>query len=1189
MLGSTAIGAALLVNGIATEAGATAVKPQVQNPQGQNPQVRSPQVRSPQVQSARRGAQTPAKAAQAETPFTPPRLSLDVEQRLNLSIRDGKRGLLAGVFDAVHAEPSRRDAVLGHAATLAPSLLRDLTTAADLGRLLHGQPLVLGPQSAAIIAAQTTRTAQAAPLGASAYASPRADNPSPNLPSPLPSLQAQTWNHDLIGSAVAHGRGYTGAGVAVMVGDTGFDLDNKALAGKFDVARGGNYIVNTPTTPEDPTFVGLQSDTDSHGTHVAGIIAAGKFDNVAMHGVAYDSTIIPMRLLLAGNQAPLAEYAENIPEPFEHVLTHFAETPGVMVFNASYGPSLPDGTPPQSVWNLPPGTGEYKGAMLALQAGKIIVAATGNERGDHPVAGLNPSGLALYPFINPAHANLGVYNDNGVGLNFSALQNQPGLIIGVMAVGAAKEAADYSNYCGVTAAWCVAAPGGNMPNDPGIYSTVPLDTYGFLQGTSMAAPTVSGAIAALIQAYPGYNAQDLAHVLFSTTEDLGLPGMDAVFGHGLIRLDRATDGPVTLAAGATATVAAGATTYWSQPLIASGAFSKDGDGVLTVAGRTSAPGNVNVLQGTLAVDGTLSVTGAGNALSVGQAGTLAGFGLVGGNTTIGGVLSPGKMANSEDLIANNVIAPGTVLNGNSAGVLTFAGNVTLLSTATTRIDIDGNLNTLGGPGTFDRIVVSGAGNTFTAGGALTPVLRDSVGTPSNYTPAIGNKFAIVQAVNGAATAGTFSSLVQPVAGLPANGRFDLIYQPTALTLAVTPNSFAAMNLGPQAQAVAGILDSRRVAPGTLPSASSKALYDALYNLDNPAAYDTALTQLSGPGQPAANAASMQAFQGFMGSVGDRQDALASGGSVAQSGTAQAIGFAFAGRDVSAVSSQAAQAFASVPAASPRVHDGWSVWGQGFGRWSTVGDSGTLAGSSSRSGGFSLGADRMLARDLIGGVAFGFARTSTSTAGASSTSDTYSGALYASWTPGPAVVDVRAVAGPSQMRSSRNIMLAPGPLQGNADGFGGGVALEAGYRIALAGVTLKPYAGIAWQGLRRDGYTESQQPFGLAYASQFYDKLTTTIGLAVSHRQTFANGVTLMPEFKAGWAHDLRDTTLTSEAALLDTLFTVNAAAPGRNAALVGFKMSGWADESFRLFAAYNGEFRSNASSHQVSGGARFAW
>jgi len=192
-------------------------------------------------------------------------------------------------------------------------------------------------------------------------------------------------------------------------------------------------------------------------------------------------------------------------------------------------------------------------------------------------------------------------------------------------------------------------------------------------------------------------------------------------------------------------------------------------------------------------------------------------------------------------------------------------------------------------------------------------------------------------------------------------------------------------------------------------------------------------------------------------------------------------------------------------------------------------------------------------------------------------------------PGPAIVDLRAVAGPSQMRSTRNILLALAPVQGNAAGFGGGVALEAGYRFAVQNLTVKPYAGIAWQGLRRDAYTESQAPFGLAYPSQYFDKLTTTLGMAVSSRHMTGNGITLMPEVKFAWAHDLRDTTLTSEAALLDTPFVVNAAAPGRDAALFGFKMSGWAHESFRLFAAYNGEFRSNASSHQLSGGVRVAW
>ena len=195
--------------------------------------------------------------------------------------------------------------------------------------------------------------------------------------------------------------------------------------------------------------------------------------------------------------------------------------------------------------------------------------------------------------------------------------------------------------------------------------------------------------------------------------------------------------------------------------------------------------------GTLAVDGTLTVT-AGHRLDVAQPATLAGFGTVNGNTVVAGTLSPGKMANIGDLVANNVVAAGTVLTGNSVGELTFNGNVTLTSTANTRIDIDGTLIVPGGPGTYDKIYVSGAGNVFYAAGTLTPVLRGSVGTVSNYTPALGTDFAIVQAQNGASTAGSFSALVQPTSGLPANGRFDLLYNPTALTLVVTPASFSAL-------------------------------------------------------------------------------------------------------------------------------------------------------------------------------------------------------------------------------------------------------------------------------------------------------------------------------------------------------------------------------------------------------------
>lgn len=144
-------------------------------------------------------------------------------------------------------------------------------------------------------------------------------------------------------------------------------------------------------------------------------------------------------------------------------------------------------------------------------------------------------------------------------------------------------------------------------------------------------------------------------------------------------------------------------------------------------------------------------------------------------------------------------------------------------------------------------------------------------------------------------------------------------------------------------------------------------------------------------------------------------------------------------------------------------------------------------------------------------------------------------------------------------------------------------------MSTPNVTLKPFVGFNWQALRRDGYMESQLPIGLVYAARTYDKLTSTIGAALSARLRTLDGTTLMPELKVGWGYDLRDTTLVSQPALLDEAFLVDAAKPGRNAALVGAKVPGWRSENVRMFAANNGEFRSNATRHQLSAGAHCSW
>ena len=105
-----------------------------------------------------------------------------------------------------------------------------------------------------------------------------------------------------------------------------------------------------------------------------------------------------------------------------------------------------------------------------------------------------------------------------------------GHFVNVVAVDNNNNLAWYSNQCGITQNYCIAAPG----------SAWNTETKDYASGTSFATPVVSGAIAVIREAFPYMKSEDITKLLFVTARDLGDAGVDSVYGWGLLDMEKAT-------------------------------------------------------------------------------------------------------------------------------------------------------------------------------------------------------------------------------------------------------------------------------------------------------------------------------------------------------------------------------------------------------------------------------------------------------------------------------------------------------------------------------------------------------------------------------------------------------------------------------------------------------------------------
>lgn len=119
------------------------------------------------------------------------------------------------------------------------------------------------------------------------------------------------------------------------------------------------------------------------------------------------------------------------------------------------------------------------------------------------------------------------------GNDGSDVPEYPAALDSVISVSSTNSQDAHSNFSNYGPEIDISAPG------EGIYSTVTGSKYRTMNGTSMAAPAISGTAALILSKNPLLSADKVTSILMKSTIDLGEKGKDILFGNGRIDVDKA--------------------------------------------------------------------------------------------------------------------------------------------------------------------------------------------------------------------------------------------------------------------------------------------------------------------------------------------------------------------------------------------------------------------------------------------------------------------------------------------------------------------------------------------------------------------------------------------------------------------------------------------------------------------------
>jgi serine protease len=256
-------------------------------------------------------------------------------------------------------------------------------------------------------------------------------------------------------------------------------------------------------------------DADGHGTHVAGTIAQQTNNNQGYAGVAYETTLLPLKVCWSYWDLQLALGAEGTPglAPADYQACPTADMVDALRFAADNGAKVVN----ISIGGLGPIPAVREALEYAVSKGVFVSIAAGNEAEEG-----NPT---VYPAAFAPS------------------------IDGVMAVGAVNRRLERASYSSFGSYVEIAAPGGgDGPAADNIWQMAPrqadlayillaprFDRYQEwgIRGTSMAAPHVAG-VAALLYSQGITRPAAIEAALKRFARDLGASGRDDDYGAGLV-------------------------------------------------------------------------------------------------------------------------------------------------------------------------------------------------------------------------------------------------------------------------------------------------------------------------------------------------------------------------------------------------------------------------------------------------------------------------------------------------------------------------------------------------------------------------------------------------------------------------------------------------------------------------------